>query len=313
MLPKIISNITLAFIAIVLAYMLAPLFKEFFDGIFNPHKKTNKSHSKEEFDEMVRRKIERMSVSGSSAPSESQTSNSTKNGQRTLLSYFEEKQMFATDEDLKFFQGLLSSLQWGDFKEGEEILNRLRKDYKFDKEELNALINPFIKQFFSKDELLKLGKVNQSKLSKEAFISYATTVFLFQNLDRVEHKRYDKNILTFLIAYSAKSANQVEIIEGFINQEQISMPRRNEALFESMTKKVNASYDELFAIFPINESKLSGEFSSLNEESDRKKKYKKLVQTYHPDKWSTKFKSKIIDDRLNENFNKVQNIYNKTK
>ncbi|MGI4992413.1 hypothetical protein ACRXCV_07280 [Halobacteriovorax sp. GFR7] len=313
MLPKIISNITLAFIAIVLAYMLAPLFKEFFDGIFNPHKKTNKSHSKEEFDEMVRRKIERMSVSGSSSSTDSQLSKSTKGGQRTLLSYFEEKQMFATDEDLKFFQGLLSSLQWGDFKEGEEVLNRLRKDYKFDKEELNALINPFIKQFFSKDELLKLSRINHLKLTKEAFISYATTMFLFQNLDRIEHKRYEKNILTFLITYSTKSTNHVETIESFINNEKISLPKRNEALFESITKKINTSYDEIFAILPIDESKLSDEFSSLNEESDRKKKYKKLVQTYHPDKWSTKFKSKIINDRLNENFNKLQNIYNKTK
>ncbi|EPZ49896.1 DnaJ domain protein [Bacteriovorax sp. BAL6_X] len=313
MLPKIISNITLAFIAIILAYMLAPLFKEFFDGIFNPHKKTNKSHSKEEFDEMVRRKIERMSISGSSAPAESQSSKSTKSGHRTLLSYFEEKQMFASEEDLKFFQGLLSSLQWGDFKEGEEILNRLRKDYKFDKEELNALINPFIKQFFTKDELLKLGKINQSKLTKEAFISYATTMFLFQNLDRIEHKRYENNVHIFLINYSTKSTNHVGVLESFIKDELITLPKRYEALFESFTKKINASYDELFAILPIDESKLTVEFSSLKDESDRKKKYKKLVQTYHPDKWSTKFKSKIIDDRLNENFNKIQNIYNKTK
>ncbi|WP_412463119.1 hypothetical protein [Halobacteriovorax sp. RT-2-6] len=313
MLPKIISNITLAFIAIVLAYMLAPLFKEFFDGIFNPHKKSNKSHSKEEFDEMVRRKIERMSATGNSNSTQATGAKTTKGSQRTFLSYFEEKKMFASNEDLNFFIGLQSSLQWGDFKEGEEILNLLRKDFKFDKEELSPLINPFIKSFFCKEELLKVAKLNKSSLSKESFLSAATTAFFFQNIERIEHKRFNKLTLKLLIALSTIKSDRVAILEGFIRSEEISLPIKKDSLFTSLTKKMNSSYDEIFALFPIDENKLSDEFSSLKEESDRKKKYKKLVQTYHPDKWQAELKSKIIDDRLNENFNKIQNIYNKNK
>lgn len=306
MLPKIISNITLAFIAIVLVYMLAPLFRDMLGGIFNPSRPKKKSHSKDEFDEMVKRKIERMSITGQQTEAIKETS---KNSNRTFLSYFDEKNLYSTQEDKVFFNGLLSSLQWGDFPGQDEIIEQLKKDYHFNADEIRALLNSNFKEVFKKEHLLKITKITNDKLSKKDFLSYASMNLLRSYNANFKHKRYDDKIYNLLTSYILKK-DKLDVIESYINNTLANCTDSINILYVNFHKKLNKSYDELFPIIEIDSQKIRKEFKSIEDKDQRKKKYKKQAQVYHPDKWHNAHKSQIIDERLNENFSNIKEIFN---
>lgn len=311
MLPKIISNITLAFIAIVVLYTLAPLLKDLFDDIFSPNKPKKKSHSKEEFDEMVKRKIERMSVSGG-APG-LKGSETPQSSQRSFLSYFKEKELFASKEDESFFDGLNSSMQWGDFKEANIILDRVRMDFTIIDDKAIQGINQFIKSIFNKENLLSIQKLNKGKIDKDSFLSLAQTLFVFRHINQIENKRYkdqDQLILMMNLSILKDSKTKIKLIDDYLSGKSLNSIKEKNIFYRSLIAKINDTFDKIYPLFPLNTQKLDDEFKNLDE-NDRKKKYKKLVQIYHPDKWHGELKSSEIDSRLRENFNLVQKLYKK--
>ncbi len=310
MLPKIISNITLAFIAIVVIYTFAPIVKDILESIFKPNRPSKKSIGQREFDEMVQRKIERLSQNGGVIGA---TGNKeSKKQQRTFLSYFIEKKMFESEEDEKFYQGLISSMQWGDFPEAQKILKMVSANFSYNEKEAAQFINPLIKNLFNKESLLALSKINKGKLSKEAFIEYAATSFIYEHKDLLKHKLYSSEQLDLLLEYSSLSSNgdkKSKLLEDYITSGRVVFNTKKACLYKSLISNLNQCYDELYPLFPIDKNELRQEFKNHKEESEQKKKYKKMVQIYHPDKWHNKFKSSVIDGRLNEQFNIVQDVY----
>lgn len=309
MLPKIISNITLAFIAIVVLYTLAPLFKDILDSIFNSNRPKKKSHSKEEFDEMVKRKIERMSMSGGAQGVKGQSGQGPK--ERSFLSYFKEKDLFSSPEDEQFFEGMNSSMQWGDFQEAKKILNQIENDFEIIDKSASEGINQFIKSIYNKETLLSLKKLNGGKIDKQSFLSLASTLFVFRHINQIKSKRFaDQNQLLLILNLAAikDTKAKIKLIESYINAEAIDSIKESPILYRDLISGLNKTFDQLYPLLPLKTEKLEKEFNNLSE-SDRKKKYKKLVQIYHPDKWHGDLKSQAIDDRLRENFNLIQKLY----
>lgn len=315
MLPKIISNITLALIAIFIIYTIAPLFKEYLLTLFGAPKK--KDYDKEEFEEMVKRKTQMLSSTGRLQSSSSESSNIS--APRNEFDYLIDNHFFVDDRQKDYFLELKREISWGQ----GELLDQLKTICT--KHGIHAIEDKsyvqHIKNNFSKASLLNLFP--QKGITLDLFYQNIATTLLLANLENeLMLKKLSQSLMCTvdqlrLIIHTTvnKEQNQdcVSLLEDYILEGKIVIselkPLKN-FLISDFIILLKKNLDMIIPLTKLDEDKIKQEINNKKEDPDYiKKKHKRMLSLYHPDKWTFLEKTKIIDQRLRENFDKVQTIF----
>lgn len=328
MLPKLFSNIILAVIAIFVLYTFAPLIREIFGGIFGTqNNKKKKSVSDSDFEEMVKRKQEQLSSTGR-IPSQMGKTKETKTN-RSEWDYLEEKGYFDSEDSATYFKDLKKSLDWGLDQSSQKTLTKISKDIGIEISEATfmkalkkALTKKFILENFDKQTLNPQNF--QKKLSLICLDDYLGDEENFENymksLSRKLLLDYDAiPLLIQTVIYNGKEDLIVSEIEEYIENQTTNLEHQNFSKFiqshkvkdiQDFEKLLKKQIDIILPLVPLDEKNAKVEFFSDTSDKDLlKKKYKKIVSLYHPDKWNYYYKTDSIDKRLRENFNIIQKSY----
>ncbi len=310
MLPKIISNITLALIAIFVIYTFAPLLRDTFLSFFGAPKKKN--YTKDEFEDLVRRKQERMGskIVGKGMVAENTASKPT----RSEFDYLYENNFFISEEEKNNFKELRKELEWGAGKKLTEIQKIISKKISQDIE-----VEPIVKKV--KETMTKsyfLESFPQKGISLSTYTSnLAFTLLISGTVDlslmAKKLQLSEDELKQIIITTIEKEQNQdwISGLEHYIETGSSDLSMINIVKtfeYEEFLAKLKKNIDIIAPLANLDDKKLR----QLYNEEDKdllKKKHKKLLTLYHPDKWTFADKSDGIDKRLRENFDKIQNEY----
>lgn len=324
MLPKLFSNIILAVIAILVLYTFAPLIRDILGSLFGKSSTKKKSMSQSDFEEMVRRKTEQMS--STSRQSSTGAAGPKSKATRSEWDYLIEKNYFASDEDIEVLESLKKSLEWGSDPKLEEIKVEIEKSLSIEID--SQLFNRIVKENLSKNKILELypnkdlsldsfkGKLSLEVFTKVLDSDEETKYKLFSSLSR--KLMISKDAIEILLRISLgklEKTAQVTQIEAYIDEE--LSPLQTKSLHFSDYKDLKQvlsilkkNIDLLVPLIPLQEAEIKGKV--FDKETDKellKKKYKKVIAIYHPDRWTYLEKTDSIDKRLRENFNLIQKTY----
>lgn len=319
MLPKLISNIILAVIAIFVLYTLAPAIKDFFSDLFGKGKK--KHMSKQEFDDMVQRKVDQLS-GGNSLGTVSSLSKSSPAKIRTEWNYLEENDYFPTPEDNSDLKKLKDSTQWGAGDEIENIVKEFQKATGISLEE--TVINKYVKIYLSKKEIIKLFP--NKGITLKDFIDKLNLIIVIDKINQSDTelcailaKKLNLNnellqLLCQITVNKQLDREWLSSIEEFIESGSIAV-NLGQAQYKISTvsdllKMLRKNLDIVIPLKALTKKEVKDKiFANEKDKELLKKKYKKLVSIYHPDKWSYLDKTTVIDERLRENFDLVKKVY----
>jgi len=319
MLPKLFSNIILAVIAIFVLYTFAPLLKEILGSIFGQGSNKKKSLDKNEFDEMVRRKADQMS---SVARNQGIAKSGKKKTSRNEWDYLIEKKYFASDEDLNYLQDLKKSLEWG----ANENTNSLKKNIEksLSLELSDSIFTSTLRKALTKNSIL--DTFPSKNISKESYNSKFGVLCFIEILNSNKDDLYqslskkliiDVNAIEILLKVSLlpNKDGLINHLEAYIDNEELTLDLNALGLkkFESIKEILNTVKKNLDTVIPLialNKKSIKSDIFNNQKDKDLlKKKYKKVVSIYHPDKWSYFDKTESIDKRLRDNFNLIQETY----
>lgn len=313
MLPKIISNIILAGIAIFIIYTIAPLLKEYLLVFFGAPKKKN--YSKDEFEELVKRKTEMLSVTNRPTANTA----TEKAVQRNELDYLIENKYFLDDTEKNLIFELKGELNWGQ----GQLINKF-KNY-FIKYHLSSIEDKHLVQFL-KSNSTKAGFLNlfpQKGINLEDYFELLISKFLVENINNDNFiEKIAKHFLCSPIEFKLllittikieQKQDWLNVVDDYIENKKMDNPElslnKNIKISELM-KMLRKNIDIIIPLSELEINKLEDELKNKKNDSEFiKKKHKKLLTLYHPDKWSYENKTSTIDKRLRENFEKVQLIF----
>jgi curved DNA-binding protein CbpA len=324
MLPKLFSNIILAVIAILVLYTFAPLIRDILGSLFGSSSNKKRSMSKNDFDEMVRRKAEQMS--STNRQSDHGPASVRSKGTRTEWDYLVEKNYFASKEDQEELENLKKSLEWGSDPQLEKIKVEIEKQLAI---EIDSMaFNKVVKETLSKNKILELFP--NKDLSIESYKGKLGLELFINTLNSAEDQKYkfysalskklqvSKDALDILLKVSLCKLEDSAIvtqIEAYIDGELSPLQGKSLQLSEYSNIKqiistLKKNIDLLIPLIPLQEAEIKGKV--FDQETDKellKKKYKKVIAIYHPDRWTYFEKTDSIDKRLRENFNLIQKTY----
>jgi hypothetical protein len=315
MLPKIFSNIILAGIAIFIIYTMAPLFTDMFGK-----KKKKKSMSKEDFDDLVQRKIDQMSGNTNNPLTDKKSKGGAKK-ERSELDYLAEKSIFISEQDKDEIIELKKELQWGNGQGISRFQDSFKEEFgtEFDTSTLTSLLrNVLTKEFllnkFKKDELSftnLIYLVNNSHFL--TLLSNDNEEILKALSKKLSMSRACVKLAVKLTLCKSPEAALEDYIDGqviTIIDDEIKLFLDHNTLKSSkeLISIIKSKIDIVLPLEDITNKEASSYFNGEDKDID-KKKYKKLVSLYHPDKWTHYEKSNKIDQRLRENFDHIQKLY----
>ncbi len=317
MLANISSKIILAFIAIFLVYAFAPIVKSIIDSIF--FKRNKKSLSQRDFDEMVNRKAQQLSGGSSKSSPHLKGEKSTS---ISSLDKLKKSKVFTSEKDLKKYQLLQKDLQWGSGEYQSDITNLTLKG---SVEADPIVITQYTKKFSNSSCLL--DKFNKKKISYQDFLKYIALNIIIKDVvesnDNKTFKAYSTNISeirSILYITCLKNKKSIEnLIEKLLKDElEISLSEIQEYLYAQNLQELKQHFEQTYNILiSLKQRDLEYFLEKFSYIEDDKKKvknlYKKLVQQYHPDKWSYIKKTEYITKRLNENFHNLKSAYEKAR
>lgn len=320
MLPKLLSNIILAVIAIVVLYTLAPLIKEFLNSFTG--KKSKKSMSKNDFDEMVRRKSEQL-ASGAT-PSRSQAAGPTKStSTRSEWDYLVEKGYFESDEDRESIQKLKKALEWG----VDPSIEKIQKSYLklTGVKEISPDFNSILNLCLTKNKVLE--NFPKKEITYDKFVDKFLVELYFKELqssptpiiDALSKKLRLSSLAVFAIIkitiLNKSEDKSLSALDLFIEGEEVTLSEKllltaNEDSLKDLIIKIKKNIDIIIPLQALKEKEIKNKiFSNEKDKTLLKKTYKKVIAQFHPDRWTFFSKSELVDKRLRENFNLVQKTY----
>ncbi|EQC45644.1 hypothetical protein [Bacteriovorax sp. Seq25_V] len=310
MLPKIISNITLALIAIFVIYTFAPLIRDFFLSFLGTPQKKN--YTKDEFEDLIRRKQERMG-STTVGSSQGQQASSVKS-KRGEFDYLTENHFFASDEEKNYFIELKKELEWGAGKRITKIQTSISKNLS-QEVDVDKIVK-LVKETLTKNFLLEAFPMKGINIDK--YISHLSFIVLTRAIADLQiiakklqcslEELQQNIVLTIKKEQNQEWLASVEeyIVTGSADFSTINIVKIFE--YDEFMSKLKKNIDIVAPLSFLDDKKLR----QLYNEEDQdllKKKHKRLLALYHPDKWTFAEKTDSIDKRLRENFDKIQTEY----
>lgn len=317
MLPKLISNIILAVIAIFVIYTIFPSLRELLLSFLGKEKKRNVTKS--DFDKMVQTRVDQLSKGSSIGTKATGTSSNKGKKIRTGWDYLIENNYFIDTENFERLERLRKSTEWGD---GEELMDFIKTYQKHSGIELNeTVLTREVKLSLTKNEIIK--NFPKKNISFETFKDMVILKIFCENVNnskasslsllakklglKIEEVQYLLNI-SILKRLNLDWKNEVE---AYINKittttNQQNLVKSYESV-QQLTQDLTKNLDIIIPLKPIKQA-----FRDIIDPVLIKKKYKKLVSIYHPDKWIFLEKSPIIDQRLRENFDFIKKAYEDT-
>lgn len=322
MLPKIISNITLALIAMSIIYMFAPLIKDLLIDLIGGQKKKN---NKDDFEEMIKRKTEMLGGAGKVVTTSQPLTGShqgTSTTARSDLDYLYENKYFLNTDEEKKFKELIKEFSWGTGDHINSYIKDIKSIIPFEIEDSHISNN--LKKLCTKSEIL--NNFPEKGISSST-ISNQIAIKIFIELLNNKTKSLPKQILAKSLACSIeqmelnlavtvkKIQNQdwLEIIENYIDGKEFFELNLTKNI--KVSEFINELKKNIDIIYPMTRPD-ANLIESIKKEKDEdvvKKKHKKLLSLYHPDKWTFANKTSKIDQRLRENFDSIQNIFSQIK